>query len=71
MHPHAQTRAFQKDLENLVERYAEEFDLDYPSMVGALEIQKAIILSDITLDFLDDILDDIDPDKNTDPDKAQ
>lgn len=65
MHPHAQTRAFQKDLENLVERYAEEFDLDYPSMVGALEIQKAIILSDITLDFLDDILDDIDPDKNT------
>lgn len=65
MHPHAQTRAFQQDLENLVERYAEEFDLDYPSMVGALEIQKAIILSDITLDFLDDILDDIDPDKNT------
>lgn len=65
MHPHAQTRAFQKDLENLVERYAEEFDLDYPSIVGALEIQKAIILSDITLDFLDDILDDIDPDKNT------
>lgn len=65
MHPHAQTRAFQQDLENLVERYAEEFDLDYPSIVGALEIQKAIILSDITLDFLDDILDDIDPDKNT------
>lgn len=65
MHPHAQTCAFQKDLENLVERYAEEFDLDYPSIVGALEIQKAIILSDITLDFLDDILDDIDPDKNT------
>lgn len=69
MHPHAQTRAFQKDLENLVERYAEEFDLDYPSIVGAIEIQKAIILSDITLDFLDDILDDIDPDKNTDETK--
>ena len=39
-----QTQAFADDLENLVWRYIEEFDLTSASVVGALELVKSAIV---------------------------
>mgnify|MGYP003675543802 CR=1 FL=1 len=36
-----QQNAFAEDLGRLIDRYAEEFEMTFPSMVGCLELQKA------------------------------
>ena len=35
-----QQMAFQEDLNAMVERYSQEFDMTYVSMIGVLELQK-------------------------------
>jgi len=39
-----QQAAFRNDLENLTERYCQEFDLTYESMIGSMEVHKAWML---------------------------
>ncbi len=39
-----QQYAFRNDLENLTERYSQEFDLTYESMIGAMEVHKSWML---------------------------
>lgn len=42
-----QQAAFAKDLEAMVNRYANEFDLSYESILGCFEIEKATLLNEL------------------------
>lgn len=53
------------DLDNLIRRYQQEFDLNDQTIVGALEFAKLTVLTDAEILFSpDDMLDDSDNDIN-------
>lgn len=65
-----QTDSFMFDLDNLIRRYQQEFDLNDQTIVGALEFAKLTVLTDadilfspeeIDRDVLDPDDDDINP----------
>jgi hypothetical protein len=63
-----QTDSFMFDLDNLIRRYQQEFDLNDQTIVGCLEFAKLTVLTDAEILFtLDDrdLLED-DEDDNTD-----
>lgn len=43
MPPKTQLLAFCNDLDALIDRYASEFDLNYASMIGALEMKSHLL----------------------------
>ena len=56
-----QTDSFMFDLDNLIRRYQQEFDLNDQTIVGALEFAKLTVLTDAEILFtMDDghVLDD-------------
>jgi hypothetical protein len=59
-----QTDSFMFDLDNLIRRYQQEFDLNDQTIVGALEFAKLTVLTDaeilFTVDDQDDMLEDSD-----------
>ena len=58
-----QTDSFQFDLDNLIRRYQQEFDLNDQTIVGALEFAKLTVLTDADILFSpDDVLDPEDED---------
>jgi hypothetical protein len=53
-----QTDSFQFDLDNLIRRYQQEFDINDQTIVGALEFAKLTVLTDADILFSpDDVLD--------------
>ena len=52
-----QSKAFSCDLDALIDRYRQEFDLTYNSIVGALEFAKADVLKE-ALEMFDEDEDD-------------
>lgn len=46
MNAKEQTDAFSNDLDNLVERYAKEFDLSYAQVVGVLHMKIWLLCED-------------------------
>ena len=60
-----QTDSFMFDLDNLIRRYQQEFDLNDQTIVGALEFAKLTVLTDAEILFTMDeeqVLDDDDDD---------
>ena len=60
-----QTDSFMFDLDNLIRRYQQEFDLNDQTIVGALEFAKLTVLTDAEILFTMDeghVLDDDDED---------
>ena len=58
-----QTDSFQFDLDNLIRRYQQEFDLNDQTIVGALEFAKLTVLTDADILFSpEDVLDPEDED---------
>lgn len=58
-----QTDSFMFDLDNLIRRYQQEFDLNDQTIVGALEFAKLTVLTDAEILFtMDDMLEDSDDD---------
>ena len=60
-----QTDSFMFDLDNLIRRYQQEFDLNDQTIVGALEFAKLTVLTDAEILFTvdeEDLLDDDDKD---------
>lgn len=45
MNDREQIDAFARELENLISRYAEEFNLSTAATIGALEIQKHALIA--------------------------
>lgn len=45
-----QTIAFAEDLDRLIDRYASEFELTIPSVIGVLELAKFEIIKHYTQD---------------------
>jgi hypothetical protein len=43
MTPATQLQHFCNDLDNLIDRYASEFDLNYASIIGALQIKSHLL----------------------------
>jgi len=68
MDNNSQTDSFMFDLDNLIRRYQQEFDLNDQTIVGALEFAKLTVLTDAEILFTvdecdqDDLLDDSDDD---------
>ena len=66
MNNNDQTDSFMFDLDNLIRRYQQEFDLNDQTIVGALEFAKLTVLTDaeilFTMDDQDDVLEDSDDD---------
>ena len=60
-----QTDALQFELNNLVAKFQQEFDLNSQTIIGCLEITKLDLITDFGIDFIpdDEIEDDSD---NTD-----
>ncbi len=65
MNNNDQTDSFMFDLDNLIRRYQQEFDLNDQTIVGALEFAKLTVLTDAEIIFSpedldqdDDLLDD-------------
>ena len=62
MNNNDQTDSFMFDLDNLIRRYQQEFDLNDQTIVGALEFAKLTVLTDAEILFaMDDegqVLDD-------------
>ena len=61
MDNNSQTDSFMFDLDNLIRRYQQEFDLNDQTIVGALEFAKLTVLTDAEILFtMDDgqVLDD-------------
>ena len=65
MNNNDQTDSFMFDLDNLIRRYQQEFDLNDQTIVGALEFAKLTVLTDADIIFSpedldqdDDLLDD-------------
>ena len=60
-----QTDSFQFDLDNLIRRYQQEFDINDQTIVGALEFAKLTVLTDADILFSpEDVLDPDDDDIN-------
>jgi hypothetical protein len=59
---HEQVDAFSMDLDNLIARYQEEFDLTVETMVGCLECAKAALAQPMIIDMGTEMLDDDDGD---------
>ena len=70
MDNNSQTDSFMFDLDNLIRRYQQEFDLNDQTIVGALEFAKLTVLTDAEILFTvdecdqDDLLDDSDDDSD-------
>ena len=63
MNNNDQTDSFMFDLDNLIRRYQQEFDLNDQTIVGALEFAKLTVLTDAEILFTtDDMLEDSDDD---------
>ena len=63
MNNNDQTDSFMFDLDNLIRRYQQEFDLNDQTIVGALEFAKLTVLTDAEILFTMDeghVLDDDD-----------
>ena len=58
MEYHEQVDAFTFDLENLVERYHNEFDLTIETMVGCLECTKVSLAQPLIVDLGAELLDE-------------
>ena len=41
-----QVTAFEFDIEALIQRYSQEFDLDYPSVIGILQMQVVALCNE-------------------------
>jgi hypothetical protein len=52
------------DLDNLIRRYQQEFDLNDQTIVGALEFAKLTVLTDASILFSPEDIDDLDDDNN-------
>jgi hypothetical protein len=55
-----QTDSFMFDLDNLIRRYQQEFDLNDQTIVGALEFAKLTVLTDAEIIFSSEDLDEDD-----------
>jgi len=64
MNPNDQTDSFMFDLDNLIRRYQQEFDLNDQTIVGALEFAKLTVLTDASILFSPEDIDDLDDDNN-------
>ena len=65
MDNNTQTDSFMFDLDNLIRRYQQEFDLNDQTIVGALEFAKLTVLTDADILFSpEDVLDPDDDDIN-------
>ena len=64
-----QTDSFMFDLDNLIRRYQQEFDLNDQTIVGALEFAKLTVLTDAEILFtVDDEANLLDDDEGDDYD---
>ena len=57
-----QTDSFMFDLDNLIRRYQQEFDLNDQTIVGALEFAKLTVLTDAEIIFSMEDIDEDDDD---------
>ena len=64
MDNNSQTDSFMFDLDNLIRRYQQEFDLNDQTIVGALEFAKLTVLTDAEILFTTDDMDVLDPDED-------
>lgn len=55
---HEQVDAFSMDLDNLIERYQQEFDLTIETMIGCLECTKAALAQPMIIDLGSEMLDE-------------
>ena len=55
---HEQVDAFAIDLDNLITRYRNEFDLHLETLVGSLEMAKATLLQPMEFDLGSEMLED-------------
>jgi len=62
MNNNDQTDSFMFDLDNLIRRYQQEFDLNDQTIVGSLEFAKLTVLTDGDILFTPEDLDDSDDD---------
>ena len=65
MDNNSQTDSFMFDLDNLIRRYQQEFDINDQTIVGALEFAKLTVLTDADILFSPD--DVLDPDDDNNP----
>lgn len=59
-----QTDALQFELNNLVTKFQQEFDLNAQTIIGCLEVTKLDLITDFGVDFIPD--EDLEDDSNTD-----
>ena len=59
-----QTDALQFELNNLVAKFQQEFDLNAQTIIGCLEVTKLDLITDFGVEFLAD--EDLEDDSNTD-----
>jgi hypothetical protein len=59
-----QTDALQFELNNLVAKFQQEFDLNTQTIIGCLEVTKLDLITDFGVEFLAD--EDLEDDSNTD-----
>ena len=65
MNNNDQTDSFMFDLDNLIRRYQQEFDLNDQTIVGALEFAKLTVLTDAEILFtMDDEENGLDEDED-------
>jgi len=57
---HEQVDAFSMELDNLIERYQQEFDLTVETMVGCLECTKTALAQPMIIDMGGEMLEDDD-----------
>ena len=57
MNNNDQTDSFMFDLDNLIRRYQQEYDLNDQTLVGALEFAKLTVLTDAEIIFSPEDLD--------------
>ena len=62
MNNNDQTDSFMFDLDNLIRRYQQEFELNDQTIVGSLEFAKLTVLTDGDILFTPEDLDDSDDD---------
>jgi len=60
MNNNDQTDSFMFDLDNLIRRYQQEFDLNDQTIVGALEFAKLTVLTDAEIIFSPEDIDEDD-----------
>tara|TARA_B100000963_G_scaffold350817_1_gene361572 strand:- start:1549 stop:1791 length:243 start_codon:yes stop_codon:yes gene_type:complete len=57
---HEQIDAFTIELDNLITRYRNEFDLHLETLIGALEMAKTVLLQPMEIDLGSEMLDEDD-----------